>query len=392
MKNSILTFFLCLILGTTLVHGAVHVVTPEQDIQTILNSSTSGDLIKLLPGSYGDLSIVNKDITLRSMGSTPVTLGNIEVNGSIVTMIKISSSDLEANDLPGDPAKVIATQGSFGTINLNSSESRLSYCNINHLVVTSGKTITTGCQFDGGSGSGGIGIDAHGPSSYIKVQNCIIRNYSKHTEHGISEECIGIRIHNGANGEIINNVIYQCFDSWGKGWEENCGIGIYVKQNSSATAMGNIIFECFVNNGGNEWGNLNGGDRLVLAEGAINLTNNILWNNRNDLTAHGNIHPALVGGTASLTGNLTAPPSFVNWQQGILELNSNSPAIDAGPPDPQYNDRDGSRNDIGMFGGHNFIPNGRTTDKPIVLGLDVAPIAVPTGGTVTIESTGATLK
>ena len=53
--------------------------------------------------------------------------------------------------------------------------------------------------------------------------------------------------------------------------------------------------------------------------------------------------------------------------------------IDAGPADPQYNDRDGSRNDIGMFGGHNFIPDGRTTNKPIVLGLDIAPIAVPTG-------------
>ena len=42
--------------------------------------------------------------------------------------------------------------------------------------------------------------------------------------------------------------------------------------------------------------------------------------------------------------------------------------------------------------GHNFIPDGRTTNKPIVLGLDIAPIAVPTGGIVTIESTGATVK
>ena len=392
MKHSILTFILSLILGTTLAHGAVHVVTPEQDIQTILNSSTSGDLIKLLPGSYGDLSIVNKDITLRSMGSTPVTFGNIEVNGSIVTMIKISSSDLEANDLPGDPAKVIATQGSFETINLNSSESRLSYCNIKHLVVESGKTITTGCQFDGVHGSGGIGVDVHGAGTFIKVQNCIIRNYSKHTGSHISKECIGVRICNGANGEIINNVIYKCFDSAGGGREDDCGMGIYIEQNSSATAMGNIIFECFVSNQGNDWNNLNRGDRLVLAEGSINLTNNILWNNRNDQSAYGNIHPELVGGTASLTGNLTAPPSFVNWQQGILELNSDSPAIDAGPPDPQYNDRDGSRNDIGMFGGHNFIPDGRTTNKPIVLGLDVAPIAVPVGGSVTIESTGATVK
>ena len=73
-------------------------------------------------------------------------------------------------------------------------------------------------------------------------------------------------------------------------------------------------------------------------------------------------------------------------------LKPDSPCIDKGPPDPQYNDRDGSRNDIGMFGGHNFIPDGQTTNKPIVLGLDVAPIAVPIGGTVTIESTGATVK
>ena len=43
------------------------------------------------------------------------------------------------------------------------------------------------------------------------------------------------------------------------------------------------------------------------------------------------------------------------------------------PPDPRFNDLDGSRNDIGMYGGHNFISDGRTTDKPIVLGLDVAP-------------------
>ena len=87
-----------------------------------------------------------------------------------------------------------------------------------------------------------------------------------------------------------------------------------------------------------------------------------------------------------------ANSGFTDFANGDFTLATNSPSIDAGPPDPQYNDRDGSRNDIGMFGGHNFIPDGRTTNKPIVLGLDIAPIAVPTGGTVTIESTGATLK
>jgi hypothetical protein len=109
--------------------------------------------------------------------------------------------------------------------------------------------------------------------------------------------------------------------------------------------------------------------------------NNNVWNINN-----------LTRGSGSLSNSIFSDPKFVNWENGNYQLQSNSPCIDAGPPDPQYNDRDGSRNDIGMFGGHNFIPDGRTTNKPIVLGLDVAPIAVPTGGTVTIESTGATVK
>ena len=102
------------------------------------------------------------------------------------------------------------------------------------------------------------------------------------------------------------------------------------------------------------------------------------------------IHNLIIGSNAVDT--VSSNPKFVNWQNGDYRLASDSPAINAGPSDPQYNDRDGSRNDMGMFGGHNFIPDGRTTNKPIVLGLDIAPIAVPTGGTVTIESTGATVK
>jgi len=99
-----------------------------------------------------------------------------------------------------------------------------------------------------------------------------------------------------------------------------------------------------------------------------------------------------VAGGVIHSGSIIADPKFTDSANGDFTLQATSPAINAGPPDPQYNDRDGTRNDIGMFGGHNFIPDGRTTDKPIVIGLDVAPIAVPIGGTVTIESTGATPK
>jgi hypothetical protein len=63
-----------------------------------------------------------------------------------------------------------------------------------------------------------------------------------------------------------------------------------------------------------------------------------------------------------------------------------------GSPDDYHKDHDGSRNDIGANGGRNYIPDGRTTNNPIPIFFSLAPQAVPTGGTVTIESTGATVK
>lgn len=42
-------------------------------------------------------------------------------------------------------------------------------------------------------------------------------------------------------------------------------------------------------------------------------------------------------------------PLFVDPERGDFRLTEESPCIDAGDPDPQYNDPDGSRNDIGSF-------------------------------------------
>ena len=136
-----------------------------------------------------------------------------------------------------------------------------------------------------------------------------------------------------------------------------------MKSSLDVRILGNIFWNCYVrNNSGGHSGAV--GNVCILAPIGVIIQNNLYWKK-------------IVDSNTNISGGA---------------LRSDSPAIDAGPSDPQYNDRDGYRNDIGMFGGHNFIPDGRTTDKPIVLGLDVAPIAVPVGGTVTIESTGATVK
>jgi hypothetical protein len=59
------------------------------------------------------------------------------------------------------------------------------------------------------------------------------------------------------------------------------------------------------------------------------------------------------------TGNLEIDPKFVlvtndgDWTNDDLTLKSTSPARDAGNPDPLYDDADGSRGDLGAYGGPN---------------------------------------
>jgi len=56
-------------------------------------------------------------------------------------------------------------------------------------------------------------------------------------------------------------------------------------------------------------------------------------------------------------GNILADPMFIAWSDDGDWTNDNlclapgSPGVDAGDPDPAYNDPDGTRNDMGAFGG-----------------------------------------
>ena len=84
MKTSILTFFLSLILGTTLAHGAVITVGSGESIQTAVDGAADGDEIVLTyPGQYvGNVTVNGKGLTIRSLNqSLTSVLGNFSITG-----------------------------------------------------------------------------------------------------------------------------------------------------------------------------------------------------------------------------------------------------------------------------------------------------------------------
>jgi hypothetical protein len=385
MKNTILCFFFSLIIGLDLAHGATRVVT-DSNAQTEINAAANGDIIRFMPGTYTKITVVDKDLTFKHHGSVKANVFEIEANGSKLDLIDFSAAEVFANKTGNRTSRLRVLRGKYGRISSDAKNTVLAYSTLNYLKIND-SGIITGNDFDGDTQffsqvpvGGGIGIDINSSNAVVIINNNKIHDYYLSSSGTISNSCIGIRIQGSAKVDILNNLIWDCFDVNGNGSENNSCIGVFVKSSLNVRVLGNIFWNCYVRDNYGGHSGAAGGVSIVAPLGVV-IQNNLYWKNHQDSNTN-------IKGGAVRIGAVIGDPKL----NADHTLKSDSPCIDAGPPDPQYNDRDGSRNDIGMFGGHNFIPDGRTTDKPIVLGLDVAPIAVPTGGTVTIESTGATVK
>ncbi len=396
MKSSIHTIFLSLILGTTLAQGAVIMVSPGQSVQAAVDSANTGDDIVLSGGIFDEnVTIDSKSLCIRSFSSTSEIRSLNIINAAGLSVIQ----NLQITDLNSTGSNLLVKKSTIGNnLSVNGGEFRIIQSSIYEKLLCKapvskilyndlryaeidGNSSLIGNHFNGRNFVG-IGIDLNGSHTNAIIRNNRIHNYKGSYSSDISDTFIGIRVVGNAKAEIINNIIYDCYDNAFHGEESKVGLGIYVESTRGTTILGNALWNCYVDRGVSGVGN-----RLIWAPpSGVIVENNSFWKLSSSQSSQ------YIGGGVIARDSVEGNPKFTDKDNGDFTLASDSPCTDAGPPDPQYNDRDGSRNDIGMFGGHNFIPDGRTTNKPIVLGLDVAPIAVPTGGTVTIESTGATVK
>jgi hypothetical protein len=146
--------------------------------------------------------------------------------------------------------------------------------------------------------SNGISIDGDS----IRVHRCLFKNVA-----GVAAGGDGIHF------EFINNTVDGC----------NGGLVVY---GDNSVIKNNIVTNS------SEYG-------IYGVNSSSILDYNDLWNN----------HPDYAGGSTPGLHDISRNPLYRNpgvYDYGLYQF---SPCIDAGDPSPQYNDPDGTRNDMGAF-------------------------------------------
>lgn len=265
---------------------------------------------------------------------------------------------------------VMSDRGAAETV-IEAATGNLPVVSINEPVSRSG--ILEGFTIRGTSGAEGINCDHASPI----IRNCIITSCN-HDNNGGGIYC------DNSNALITNNEIYGNFTS-------NTGGGIYCRgpvgpeigyniiHDNTANQVGGIAMShnatdiyihhnLILNNGGTgiNFSGLsarihnntvvgNNGGLVIMGSSQIDIRNNIVVEN----TPFGNYYSEATveyndfwnNGDGDYYGenSLSVDPVFMSPETGDYTLNPSSPCVDAGDPSNEFNDPDGTRNDMGAF-------------------------------------------
>jgi hypothetical protein len=178
--------------------------------------------------------------------------------------------------------------------------------------------------------SSGLDLVVARDASTLNAYNNIFRR-----EHpsGQTGNNVGIVINASAKGDVRNNFIFNMASSF-----SGNGEGIRLDGSGGSFVDSNIFLAV--------------GRYYVRGP----LTLNVATYNNSTAAYDGGIVPQ---------NTLVSDPLVVDATNFVLQ--AGSPARDAGNPDPRFNDIDGTRNDIGIYGGPFYDPDGRSGSKPVVL-------------------------
>ena len=432
-----------LALASPRVFAVTTTVLPGQSIQAAIDAATAGDMLIIKGGTYGESITIDKNVDFRrEAGTTVHVTGNVTLSGitgaftfanfrfgSAATNLTINNCDnVILEDVNGSTngglvatnSKVYAYDCTFGAnVTFTSSDWTLQECQVSGNLTSNSSdtrvlrtTITgnlshnttgdTNCTvFQSTIGerlltkakrswigyntiryvdlAGGaleaeivgndvnlrdgnnrtIEIDAVNVS--VKILNNRLRNswsgsYEGGTYHSTYAKD-GIRIWNCKKALVANNEFNRLH-----------GTGVYIKSafGGSATVTGNFFFHVQKN--------------IINAPDAGVAFFNNYWEERNNQT-DGWVSGGVVKGAGNVKGDSGLP--LANY---VFDWSTIPDSLkDKGPDGLEFKDHNGTRNDIGPFGGHHYDPNGATASTPVVLSADLAPMRIQKGVTTIVK-------
>jgi hypothetical protein len=321
--------FIFLILSTFLTATIINIPADQPTIQAGIDTAVDADTVLVQPGTYYEnINYNGKNITIASLFLTTQdttyisqTIIDGNQNGSVVTF-----------ESGGDSTAVLC-----------------------------GLTITNGFAENGG------GIYLNGNVSLI-LMNCIINNNYANDNGG------GLWAINVSNILIRNSIFHHntsvlgcaAIDIWGSNINiSNCtiinnsslypveggAVGLYSGGSTTNADIRNVIISNNIGYGISNFFDSN-----------LNVEFSDIWNNSlgNFYDCDPNLGVNAItnvnGDSCDIYYNIQLEPSLVDTFNGDYYLNSNSPCIDAGSPNPQFNDPDGTRADMGAYYHHQDNP------------------------------------
>ena len=222
--------------------------------------------------------------------------------------------------------------------------------------------------------------------------------YIRGTSYGIY--CLNAQNSNYCNNVVVkNNIIEGC----GKH-----GIFLYAINDCSQVHYWNIDNNVIAGNGQNGIqyqatnlncdGNVNyniARNNIIINNGqyGIALVNN--WGDIGNGFYNNDIFNNVSGPSSGVAitvsdGNIFDSPQFVDVNTGNYMLQSSSTCINTGSAGSAFLDPDGTRNNMGVYGGPgsaSFWPY--PEGGPVITEMSVTPASVPQGGTISIKATGS---
>lgn len=341
-------------------HGCSLQQVSSTSCDTRMVDSSAGDVTtssgntRLIDCTVGHVTTTGGDTTLResSAGTVKSTRGDTVIVGSTLSGSLYHYTDTRKCTLFQSTVHQL--------VYINAVKLWAGYSSLRYAVLNLSEGVMVGCNVFGSNiGENLVQLN----SGNLEIRNCVIKNSSGYSGTAHFYKANGVAVKGTSYAKVVNTV----FRNLRAGYA-NQACGVYVESAANAFVSG-CIFEGL-------YSSQNTGGYAVRGPVHMTVEYGVYYN-----TSYG----AATGGVVPTDFN-ERDPKFVDTVD--FELDYGSPCINAGNPASKYNDLDGSRNDMGRWGGHAYQADAWTNNLPVVISAKATPWTAVQGETIQLDVCG----